>query len=146
MLNEKGRVLIWVQKRGYTPALGCRDCGFYYVCPHCGVAFRYYKETRALICPLCGKKEEIDLFCPRCGGVWLEGWGEGVEKVGEEMKKAFSHQQVVVIDSEKEGEAEEPLSSSHPGGHFFTSTGRNTAGGISFSYLVAGGLAVSFLI
>ena len=112
VLNEKGRVLIWVQKRGYTPALGCRDCGFYYVCPHCGVAFRYYKETRALICPLCGKKEEIDLFCPRCGGVWLEGWGEGVEKVGEEMKKAFSHQQVVVIDSEKEGEAEEPLSSS----------------------------------
>ncbi|HPT64133.1 MAG TPA: hypothetical protein PLH24_07705, partial [Candidatus Atribacteria bacterium] len=77
-----------------------------------GVAFRYYKETRALICPLCGKKEEIDLFCPRCGGVWLEGWGEGVEKVGEEMKKAFSHQQVVVIDSEKEGEVEEPLSSS----------------------------------
>lgn len=112
VLNEKGRVLIWVQKRGYTPALGCRDCGFYYVCPHCGVAFRYYKETRALICPLCGKKEEIDLFCPRCGGVWLEGWGEGVEKVGEEMKKAFSHQQVVVIDSEKEGEVEEPLSSS----------------------------------
>lgn len=112
VLNEKGRVLIWVQKRGYTPALGCRDCGFYYVCPHCGVAFRYYKETRSLICPLCGKKEEIDLFCPRCGGVWLEGWGEGVEKVGEEMKKAFSHQQVVVIDSEKEGEAEEPLSSS----------------------------------
>jgi len=112
VLNEKGRVLIWVQKRGYTPALGCRDCGFYYVCPHCGVAFRYYKETRSLICPLCGKKEEIDLFCPRCGGVWLEGWGEGVEKVGEEMKKAFSHQQVVVIDSEKEGEVEEPLSSS----------------------------------
>jgi len=110
VLSEEGRVLIWVQKRGYTPALGCRDCGFYYVCPHCGVAFRYYKETRALICPLCGKKEEIDLFCPRCGGVWLEGWGEGVEKVGEEMKKVFSNQQVVVIDSEKEGEVEEPLS------------------------------------
>ncbi len=70
------------------------------------------KKPEPLICPLCGKKEEIDLFCPRCGGVWLEGWGEGVEKVGEEMKKAFSHQQVVVIDSEKEGEAEEPLSSS----------------------------------
>ncbi|HXL02230.1 MAG TPA: hypothetical protein PK016_03810 [Candidatus Atribacteria bacterium] len=110
VVSKKGTVLVWVQKRGYTPALGCRDCGFYYICPHCGVAFRYYKETQTLICPLCGKKGKIDLFCPRCGGVWLEGWGEGVEKVGEEMKKVFSHQQVAVIDSEKEEEMGESLS------------------------------------
>ena len=66
----------------------------------------------------------------------------GVEKVGEEMKKAFSHQQVVVIDSEKEGEVEEPLSSS-----ILVSTSlllrKKYCRGISFSYLVAGGLAVS---
>mgnify|MGYP000872320092 CR=1 FL=1 len=109
-VNKGGRVLIWVQKRGYAPALGCRDCGFYYVCPHCGVAFRYYKGTKTLVCPLCGKEEKLDLFCPRCGGVWLEGWGEGVERVGEEIEKVFPHQKVVIIDSQREGEMEDPLS------------------------------------
>jgi len=102
--SKKGKVLIWVQKKGYTPALGCRDCGFCYVCPHCGVALRYYKETKTLMCPLCGKKEELDLFCPRCGGVWLEGWGEGIEKVGEEIKQFFPPQEVMIMDAEKEEE------------------------------------------
>ncbi|MDI3543404.1 MAG: hypothetical protein PWP57_1009, partial [Candidatus Atribacteria bacterium] len=104
-LSKEGKVLIWVQKKGYTPALGCRDCGFYYVCPHCGVALRYYKKTKMLVCPLCGGKREPDLFCPRCGGVWLEGWGEGMEKVGEEIKQIFPSQEVVVMNAEKEEEA-----------------------------------------
>ncbi|MGQ9472512.1 MAG: hypothetical protein ACUVRN_00445, partial [Candidatus Caldatribacteriaceae bacterium] len=99
-LSRKERVVVWVQKTGYASALGCRDCGFYYLCPDCEVALRYHLDLRMLSCPLCGRKIKLDEFCPICGGSFWEGWGEGIERVYEEIREFFPHHVLRRIDSE----------------------------------------------
>lgn len=100
-LSQGGRAFIWVQKTGYSSALGCRDCGFYYVCPRCEVAFRYHIEDHRLICPWCGLVQLPDAVCPQCGGAWLEAWGEGVERVWETVSKIFSRVSILRMDREE---------------------------------------------
>ncbi|MEN3185838.1 MAG: hypothetical protein ABDK94_00295 [Atribacterota bacterium] len=94
------KVLVWVQKTGYAAALGCRDCGFYYLCSDCEVALRYHLDFKILFCPLCGKKVKPDDVCPRCRGTFWEGWGEGIEKIYEELQKYFPKNRLLRVDSE----------------------------------------------
>lgn len=100
VLSLGERVLVWVQKTGYAAALGCRDCGFYYLCSDCEVALRYHLDLKTLFCPLCGKKVKPDDTCPVCGGSFWEGWGEGIEKVYEELQKYFPRHRLFRVDSE----------------------------------------------
>ncbi|MCX7667944.1 MAG: hypothetical protein N2Z84_03330, partial [Atribacterota bacterium] len=99
-LSLGGKILVWVQKTGYAAALGCRDCGFYYLCSDCEVALRYHMDLKILFCPLCGKKVKPDDTCPVCGGTFWEGWGEGIEKVYEELQKYFPRHHLFRVDSE----------------------------------------------
>jgi primosomal protein N' (replication factor Y) len=109
------RVLVWVQKTGYASALGCRECGFYYLCPDCEVALRYHADLRSLLCPLCGKKVKPDDVCPVCGGHFWEGWGEAIEMVYGEFQKYFPRHCLLRVDSETPLK-ELPPDGGHPSG------------------------------
>ena len=67
-ITNRQNSIIWVQKTGYSVALGCSDCGFYYSCSDCDVALRFYRKERILRCPRCGKKVIPESFCPECHG------------------------------------------------------------------------------
>lgn len=88
-IRDGGIVLVWVQKTGYATALGCRECGFYYTCPSCGLALRYHRDSPLLICPLCHFEQAPEDTCPSCGGIAWEGWGQGIERVFEEVTRVF---------------------------------------------------------
>lgn len=89
VVERKGIVLVWVQKTGYATALGCRECGFYYTCPSCGIALRYHKDLALLVCPLCHFRLTPESTCPSCGGIQWGEWGQGVERVFEEVQQTF---------------------------------------------------------
>ncbi|MEI6157563.1 MAG: hypothetical protein WCP87_04275, partial [Atribacterota bacterium] len=88
-LARHGRTIIWTQKTGYSSALGCADCGYYYTCPQCDVALRYHRSERILTCPRCGMTRVPDDTCPRCHGAWMRAWGEGVERVFQGVRRIF---------------------------------------------------------
>ncbi|MGQ9623051.1 MAG: hypothetical protein ACUVTO_06370 [Candidatus Caldatribacteriaceae bacterium] len=99
-----GVAVVWVQKTGYATALGCRECGFYFRCPSCGVALRYHWDETLLICPLCGFRRMPENTCPSCGGIQWENWGQGVERVFEETKTLFPEVKVERVDPEAQEE------------------------------------------
>ncbi|HAX97726.1 MAG TPA: hypothetical protein DCY12_02205 [Candidatus Atribacteria bacterium] len=101
-ITSQQNSIIWVQKTGYSVALGCSDCGFYYSCPDCDVALRFYQKERILRCPRCGKKVIPESFCPECHGPWMKTWGDGIEKVYQFLKRIFSGVHIVKIASDQE--------------------------------------------
>lgn len=104
VVRRGGIVLIWVQKTGYATALGCRECGFYYTCPSCGVALRYHRDCVLLVCPLCHFQRTPEGTCPLCGGIEWEEWGQGTEKVFEEVARVFPQVRKERVDLENEEE------------------------------------------
>ncbi len=103
-IREGKVVLIWVQKMGYATALGCRECGFYYTCPSCGIALRYHQDLALLVCPICRLEEVPKSVCPSCGGIEWEEWGQGIEKVFEEVQEVFPWVQRERVDPESDEE------------------------------------------
>ena len=101
-ITNRQNSIIWVQKTGYSVALGCSDCGFYYSCSDCDVALRFYRKERILRCPRCGKKVIPESFCPECHGPWMKTWGDGIEKVYQFLKRIFSGVPMVKIASDQE--------------------------------------------
>lgn len=104
-LSHKRNTVIWTQKTGYSAALGCSDCGYYYICPDCEVALRFFYNERLLQCPRCGKRQIPEDFCPQCRGTWMRTWGEGVEKILLFLKRTFPGVSIepVTADQEKAG-------------------------------------------
>ena len=100
-LSSRKNTIIWVQKTGYSAALGCSDCGYYYCCSDCDVALRYYQREKYLQCPRCGKKVIPEDFCPQCRGTWMKTWGEGVEKIFQFLKRSFPGVPVVKAVSDQ---------------------------------------------
>lgn len=101
-ITSRQNSVIWVQKTGYSVALGCSDCGFYYSCPDCDVAFRFYQKETILQCPRCGKKVVPESFCPECHGPWMKTWGEGIEKVYQFLKRIFPGISIIKVTSDQE--------------------------------------------
>lgn len=113
-VQRGGSILVWVQKTGYATALGCRECGFYYTCPSCTIALRYHRDSLLLVCPLCHFQKVPESECPSCGGIQWEEWGQGVEKVFEEVRRVFPKVPAERVDPEigEEGWREEVTASS----------------------------------
>ncbi|MDZ7800798.1 MAG: hypothetical protein U5K81_08425 [Trueperaceae bacterium] len=69
--RERQAVLL-VPRRGYSAALGCRDCGAVVMCPNCDLALRWHAHDGRLRCHQCGHDQGAPARCPSCGGVDLD--------------------------------------------------------------------------
>ena len=66
------QALLLVPRRGFSAALGCRDCGEAVMCPNCDLALRWHAHDRRLRCHQCGHDAPPPTACPSCGGMDLE--------------------------------------------------------------------------
>jgi primosomal protein N' (replication factor Y) len=66
------QALLLVPRRGFSAALGCRDCGEAVMCPNCDLALRWHARDRRLRCHQCGHDAPPPTACPSCGGPDLE--------------------------------------------------------------------------
>lgn len=72
-VQERDRqALILVPRRGFSAALGCRDCGTAVMCPNCDLALRWHARDARLRCHQCGHDAAPPQYCPNCGGPELE--------------------------------------------------------------------------
>lgn len=97
-LSRKEQVILFQNRRGYTPVLICATCGYTPKCAHCDVSLTYHKSSGQLHCHYCGYRHEIIHNCPACGSVQIEQKGFGTEKIEDELQLLFENARIARMD------------------------------------------------
>lgn len=96
---DKGKQIILFQnKRGYSPFQLCRSCGWVPQCSNCSVALTYHKSTDKLHCHYCGSKVRVVHNCLKCGSSDLVSKTFGTQKIEEEVQMLFPKARVARMD------------------------------------------------
>ncbi|HHY38403.1 MAG TPA: primosomal protein N', partial [Clostridia bacterium] len=99
-LSRGAKVILFVNRRGYSPFVLCRECGYVERCPNCKVSLTFHLKERAMICHYCGYRKRPPEKCPACGGGGIKLFGVGTERVEEAVKVAFKDANVARLDSD----------------------------------------------
>ncbi|MCB9272112.1 MAG: primosomal protein N' [Lewinellaceae bacterium] len=84
---QKGKqVILFQNRRGFSPYLHCKICDFHAQCVHCDVSLTYHKYFNKLVCHYCSYQTDIPKYCPDCGSDQLELKGFGTEKIEENLR------------------------------------------------------------
>ncbi len=97
-LADGGQVMLFQNRRGFSPYVECTECGWTARCPHCNVTLTYHKATARLVCHYCGHNEAVAAKCPQCRVTDLVPMGFGTEKIEEEMARLFPEARVARLD------------------------------------------------
>ncbi len=102
-LLEKEQVILFQNRRGYSPVLECTSCGWVPRCESCDVALTYHKILDRVTCHYCGKRYIVTNICPSCDNDRFEGRGFGTERAEEEILKIFPQARVSRLDYDTAG-------------------------------------------
>lgn len=97
-LRRGGQVMLFQNRRGFSPYVECTECGWTARCPNCNVTLTYHKGGRRLVCHYCGHTEAVPVKCPACRVTDLAPRGFGTEKVEEEIARLFPRARVARLD------------------------------------------------
>jgi primosomal protein N' (replication factor Y) (superfamily II helicase) len=97
-LAANEQVIIFQNRRGYSPTISCEDCGWIPKCVNCAVSLTYHQFRHALVCHYCGYKESMPQQCPTCSSSRIKTIGYGTEKLEEELKLHFPDTTVQRMD------------------------------------------------
>ncbi|HRX31111.1 MAG TPA: primosomal protein N' [Tenuifilaceae bacterium] len=97
-LKRNEQVILFQNRRGFSPYIECEECGWIPQCEHCDVTLTYHKHTNSLVCHYCGFTMNLPSQCMACGSHKLEPKGFGTEKVEDELKIFFPDAVIERID------------------------------------------------
>jgi len=97
-LAKKEQVILFQNRRGYSPMVECEDCGWVPACINCSVSLTYHQYRHAMICHYCGYKEELPSQCSTCSSKRIQTLGYGTEKLEEELKLHFPDSKIQRMD------------------------------------------------
>ena len=93
-----GMSLVYLNRRGFAPALFCGDCGHTFGCPNCSAKMVLHQRARQLRCHHCDHREPIPYKCPDCGNQDLTAVGHGTQRVEETLRAFLPKAAVVRVD------------------------------------------------
>jgi primosomal protein N' (replication factor Y) (superfamily II helicase) len=97
-LSRGEQSVLFLNRRGYSTFVMCRDCGYVAQCPHCDISLTYHQTSRALKCHYCGHQENMPQKCSSCESEHIRFFGSGTQKVEEEIAKVFPGVRVIRMD------------------------------------------------
>jgi primosomal protein N' (replication factor Y) len=97
-LDRGGQVLIFLNRRGYAPALLCNHCGWIAECHHCDIRLTVHQRDARLRCHVCSYETALPKNCPQCDGEQLSRIGYGTEKLEDVLRERFPDTGIVRID------------------------------------------------
>ncbi len=102
-LESGNQAILFLNRRGYSQTVICRDCGYVAKCKDCDIALTYHSEEKCLKCHYCGLRYKTLSVCPECGGVHLGYMGTGTQKIVEELKKLYPAARILRMDVDTTG-------------------------------------------
>ncbi len=111
-LAREEQVILFLNRRAYSPFLLCRDCGHQFKCVNCATAMSFHKRVKRLKCHHCAREEAAPDVCPACSSDRIGAFGTGAEKVEEAVRQEFPTTSVARLDRDiaaKSGALEETL-------------------------------------
>ncbi|MCX6206352.1 MAG: primosomal protein N', partial [Bacteroidetes bacterium] len=97
-LLEKKQVILFQNRRGYSPYLICDTCGWIPHCEHCDVTLTYHKSKHKLSCHYCGSTYPVVSSCAACGSQHFIQKNFGTEKIEEQVLEFFPDAKVARMD------------------------------------------------
>jgi primosomal protein N' (replication factor Y) len=88
-LKAREQVILFLNRRGSATFVQCRDCGHVLRCRRCDVSLTYHSAREDLVCHQCNYRMAVPHVCPQCGGKRIKFLGTGIQKVEEELGRAF---------------------------------------------------------
>ncbi len=88
-LQRGEQVILFLNRRGFSSSIVCRECGHTLTCEKCSIALTYHKEQGLAKCHYCDYMETVPSACPSCGSRFIRYMGSGTELVEEEVKKRW---------------------------------------------------------
>lgn len=98
VLAKNEQVILFQNRRGYTPALVCQSCGYTPGCVQCDVSLTYHKFVNELICHQCGYKKRLPKECVRCNQTEMKIRNFGTEKIEEDLQLLLPNIKIARLD------------------------------------------------
>lgn len=130
-LENKSKTILFLNRRGYSTFVSCRECGYVVECPDCSIALTYHKKNDNLVCHYCGHLAENISVCPECGSKYVRYFGTGTQKIEEELKNLFPYANIMRMDfdtTSKKGGHEKVLEEFEKNGDILLGTQMVTKG------------------
>ncbi len=123
-LQKHEQIMLFLNRRGYSGTLSCRECGHVIKCPHCDISLTLHRsgqsagqtgpgiykgqvpgyqndpEHSTMVCHYCGYSEPPATVCPKCGSKYMGSFGIGTQKVEEQIKAEFPAARVLRLDAD----------------------------------------------
>lgn len=99
-LDSKEQIMLFINRRGYSSFLMCRNCGWVAKCDNCDVTLVYHKAENALKCHYCANRYKVFDVCPECKSDDIKQGSLGTERVVSEIKNLFPKARVLRMDND----------------------------------------------
>ncbi len=97
-LKQKKQTILFLNRRGFSTFIMCRDCGYVAKCKNCNISLTYHAKANRLKCHYCGYETDIIKICPECGSKNVRYFGTGTQKLEEEVHKLFPEATTIRMD------------------------------------------------
>ena len=99
-LKNNEQVILFQNRRGYSPVIECNTCGVSPQCPNCDVSLTYHQYKNELRCHYCGYNVPKMVSCIACGSETLDHKGFGTEQIELELKELFPDSRIARMDQD----------------------------------------------
>lgn len=97
-LDKQEQMVLFLNRRGHSSFVLCRDCGTVVECQNCDISMTYHRHQELIKCHYCGEEERVPNICPQCQSEHIRFFGTGTQKVEEEISKLFPEARVLRMD------------------------------------------------
>ena len=117
-LERNNQVMLFLNRRGFSPVLMCPDCGWHASCNNCDMGMTYHAAAAKIICHHCALEVPVSIRCPECARTRLTTLGQGTERIEAVLKSHFPETPIIRIDRDstsRKGSLEKKLDKVHQG-------------------------------
>ena len=97
-LKQKKQTILFLNRRGYSTFIMCRNCGYTVKCKNCNISMTYHSYEKKLKCHYCGYEEKVVTVCPECHSDKIRYFGTGTQKLEQEINKQFPSAKTIRMD------------------------------------------------
>ena len=97
-LKNKKQTILFLNRRGYSTFVMCRECGYVAKCKNCNISLTYHMSENKLKCHYCGYEQPVVKVCPECNSSKVKYFGTGTQKLEDEVKKIFPEASTIRMD------------------------------------------------